>query len=46
MADFFFGFGIGFVLIVATLWIVGVFNTSDDECEDEDEEEKNDDEQE
>lgn len=39
MADFFLGFVIGFFLIIATLWIVGVFNMSDDEYEDEDEEE-------
>ncbi len=38
MADFFFGFGIGLFLVLATLWIVGVFNMDDDECADEEEE--------
>lgn len=38
MAEFFFGFAIGLFLVLATLWIVGVFNMDDDECEDEEEE--------
>lgn len=41
MGDFFFGFAIGIFLILATLWIVGVFNMNDDEYED-DEEDHND----
>lgn len=43
MGDFFIGFGIGIFLVIATLWIVGVFNTDD---EFEDGEEEHDDEQE